>query len=235
MNISPVSEARGAAGPASSSGGNAEPALSSDFQTFLRMLTAQARYQDPMEPIDSSQYAAQLAQFSMVEQQVQTNDLLTALYGAGETGSMSTLASWVGMEARALAPAHFNGAPITISPNPASLSDEVYLVVHDESGKEVQRIGLPVSAESYEWQGVDEDGAPLPEGIYEFTVESYAEGEQILAEPAEVYARVREAQVSGGETILILSGGMAIPASSVTALRSPEAGTAPNAGSQGQA
>ncbi|MEP0702358.1 MAG: flagellar hook capping FlgD N-terminal domain-containing protein, partial [Lentilitoribacter sp.] len=44
-------------------------ALASDFETFLKMLTAQARYQDPLEPIDSSEYAAQLAQFSMVEQQ----------------------------------------------------------------------------------------------------------------------------------------------------------------------
>lgn len=50
--------------------------LSSDFEVFLQMLTAQAEYQDPLEPIDSSEYAAQLAQFSMVEQQVMTNDLM---------------------------------------------------------------------------------------------------------------------------------------------------------------
>ncbi len=57
----------------------ANAVLSSDFETFLQMLTAQARYQDPLEPIDSSEYAAQLAQFSMVEQQVQSNELLQAL------------------------------------------------------------------------------------------------------------------------------------------------------------
>ena len=56
--------------------------LSSDFETFLQMLTAQARYQDPLEPIDSSEYASQLAQFSMVEQQVLSNDLLTSLTNA---------------------------------------------------------------------------------------------------------------------------------------------------------
>ncbi|MEM9127629.1 MAG: flagellar hook capping FlgD N-terminal domain-containing protein, partial [Pseudomonadota bacterium] len=57
-------------------------ALTSDFETFLLMLTAQARNQDPLEPLDSSQYASQLAQFSMVEQQVQTNDLLSSLSNA---------------------------------------------------------------------------------------------------------------------------------------------------------
>ena len=45
-------------------------ALTSDFETFLKMLTTQARYQDPLEPLDSQEYASQLAQFSMVEQQV---------------------------------------------------------------------------------------------------------------------------------------------------------------------
>lgn len=199
--------------------GGSRGALSSDFQTFLTMLTAQARYQDPMEPIDSTEYAAQLAQFSMVEQQVQTNDLLTALFGQNTTSGIAGLAAWVGMEARAIMPAHFDGSPITISPNPASVSDEVVLVVQDAAGTEVQRVTLPVSAEPYEWQGLDDDGAPLAEGTYHFTVESYAEGERILSEPAEVYATITEAQVQGGDTILILEGGQAIPATGVTALR----------------
>ena len=53
-----------------------QSALSADFETFIKMLTTQAKYQDPLEPLDSSEYAAQLAQFSMVEQQVLSNDLL---------------------------------------------------------------------------------------------------------------------------------------------------------------
>ena len=48
--------------------GSALSAVTSDFETFLNMLTAQAKDQDPLEPIDSTEYAAQLAQFSMVEQ-----------------------------------------------------------------------------------------------------------------------------------------------------------------------
>jgi len=48
---------------------------------FLQMLTAQAQYRDLLEPIGSSEYAAQLAQFSMVEQQVLTNDTLAEPVG----------------------------------------------------------------------------------------------------------------------------------------------------------
>ncbi|MFV2001871.1 MAG: flagellar hook capping FlgD N-terminal domain-containing protein, partial [Paracoccaceae bacterium] len=57
-----------------------EPAnVNSDFETFLKLLTTQLKNQDPLKPVDSSDFAVQLATFSSVEQQVKTNDLLTSL------------------------------------------------------------------------------------------------------------------------------------------------------------
>ena len=47
-----------------------------DFETFLKILTAQIQNQDPINPIDSSDYATQLATFSSVEQQVLANSHL---------------------------------------------------------------------------------------------------------------------------------------------------------------
>jgi flagellar basal-body rod modification protein FlgD len=44
-----------------------------DFQSFLRLLTAQLRFQDPLAPIDSTQFVAQLSGFSTVEQLVNAN------------------------------------------------------------------------------------------------------------------------------------------------------------------
>lgn len=82
--------------------------LSSDFETLLQMLTAQARYQDPLEPMDSSEYAAQLAQFSMVEQQVQSNELLQSLGDQLGQSNIAQMASWIGMEARTTAPVQFD-------------------------------------------------------------------------------------------------------------------------------
>ncbi len=193
--------------------------LTSDFKTFLKMLTAQARYQDPLEPVDSTEYASQLAQFSMVEQQVKTNDALTAMFDQMSLTNMASLASWVGMEARAVTPAYFDGSPITVSPNPVSLADRVDLVVLDETGKEIQRSDIPVSAEHVQWAGVDADGNPFSKGIYSFLVESFKGDDLILSDPAEIYGKVTEAQVQGGQAILILEGGLAIPSTSITGLR----------------
>lgn len=47
-----------------------------DFSMFLKLLLAQVKNQDPTEPMDSTEYVAQLASFSAVEQQTQTNKLL---------------------------------------------------------------------------------------------------------------------------------------------------------------
>ncbi|MGR3662200.1 MAG: flagellar hook capping FlgD N-terminal domain-containing protein [Paracoccaceae bacterium] len=194
--------------------------LTSDFDSFIKMLTAQAKYQDPLDPIDSTEFASQLAQFSMVEQQVQTNELLTALYGLTGTSNMASLAGWVGMEARAYTPMYFDGNPIEISPNPYLFADEVFLVVTDENGTEIQRKQIAVSSESISWLGLSDNGDLIDHGIYNFTIESYQEDELVLAEPAGVYGRIVEAQVLAGEVVLILQGGQSILATSVTALRS---------------
>ncbi len=60
-----------------------QPAASSaaavDYNAFLRLLIAQMQNQDPLNPMDSTEYMAQLAQFSSVEQSIQTNQKLDGL------------------------------------------------------------------------------------------------------------------------------------------------------------
>lgn len=219
MDISPSAIATANRGGGQGAAASAEPVLASDFETFLKMLTAQAKYQDPLEPIDSSEYAAQLAQFSMVEQQVLSNDLLTALTAQLGSGNMAQMANWIGMEARTTAPVQFDGSPISITPNPAAVSDEVFLAVYDSNGSEVQRNALPISSEPVEWAGVSDDGTPFETGLYSFEVESHAKGELLLSDPAETYARITEARTQAGQTMLVLEGGTTILASDVSGLR----------------
>ncbi len=209
----------------SSSTAAASSALTSDFETFIQMLTTQAKYQDPLEPLDSTEYSAQLAQFSMVEQQVQGNELLESMAAQLGMSNMAAMSSWVGMEARAAAPAAFDGVnSVTVAPNPALLADSVKMVVKNEAGTVVDTITMPKTAEPYEWTGRDSSGNLLPAGDYSFEVQSYdVKGELVVAEQAEVYTRGSETQMVGGDVVLITGSGQAILASSVTALREPKA------------
>lgn len=197
--------------------------ISADFDVFLQMLTTQLKYQDPMNPMDSSEFASQLATFAGVEQQVIGNELLAGMSAQLSTSAMAEIAGWIGQEVRVASPVYFDGTPITISPNPALVADRAELVVRDENGTEITRQTIPVSADPIEWAGVTSDGAPLPSGIYSFEVVSYAEGEVILTETAETYAEVVEIRSQGGVNILMLEGGIGVPASAVTAIRSGEA------------
>lgn len=199
--------------------------ISSDFETFLTMLTVQMQNQDPMNPMDSTDFAVQLATFSGVEQQVRTNDLLAGVSNQLGAMSMSDLAGWVGMEARAKAPAWFSGSPLTLQPEPASGAERTFVVVQDAAGNEVDRVEIPVSNDSVAWAGVDALGQPYPEGLYSFYLESRSADRVLSVDQMGVFSDIVEAQSRDGETVLVLAGGSEVPASEVDALRTPERAT----------
>jgi len=62
-----------------------------DYDTFLQLLVAQLKTQDPTNPTDSAEFLSQLASFSSVEQQVQTNTKLDALLTASQLGQATNL------------------------------------------------------------------------------------------------------------------------------------------------
>jgi flagellar basal-body rod modification protein FlgD len=194
--------------------------LSSDFETFIQMLTTQAKYQDPLEPLDSSEYASQLAQFSMVEQQVLSNDLLSALASQLSSSTMGQMAGWIGMEARTTAPVAFEGSPLTVIPNPPIGAQTAELVVYDAQGVEVDRNTIPVSSDPVTWAGVGQNGQPLSSGLYSFELETTdTKGDPLATSQADTYARIVEVQNLGTEARVIFEGGAEAPATSIAALR----------------
>jgi flagellar basal-body rod modification protein FlgD len=202
-----------------------KPRISSDFDTFLKMLTAQMQNQDPLNPIESADYATQLATFSGVEQQMRTNDLLTSLGGQMAVLGMSQLAGWVGQEARANVPVWMDGDPVTMQLSPAIGADRAVLVVRNASGALVSREDVPTTPGLYDWLGGDAAGDPLPEGRYTLSLESFS-GEILLGESqVESYARIIEARNGPSGATLVLEGGVEVPSSFITALRVPTQGT----------
>jgi flagellar basal-body rod modification protein FlgD len=209
--------------PSASASAAQNALISSDFQTFLNMLTTQMRNQDPLNPVDSSDFAVQLATFSGVEQQVRGNQLLESLAAQLGVMGIAQLSGWVGMEARALAPAVFDGRPVPLSPRPEAGADHAVLVVRDARGEEVQRQDLTLPAAPLEWTGTGEGGRILSEGLYTFEVESHVGGGLLAVTPVETFSRVIEARLEGGQTILTLEGGVDVPAAAVAGIRAPNA------------
>ncbi len=194
-------------------------ALASDFETFLVMLTAQMENQDPLNPLDSQDFATQLATFSGVEQQIKSNELLAALSSQLVTSNLGDMASWVGMEARLAEPANFDGTPITLYPAPPSFADSAQLVVRDATGAEVQRLTIEASDAPVQWAGVNSNGQPFANGTYSFSVEAISDGEVIGSHVPDQFARVSEVRNVSGSAVIVLENGDMHPASSVRGLR----------------
>ena len=133
---------------------------------------------------------------------------------------MSQLAAWVGQEARAPSPVYLGNSDVTLTYASATGADRAVLSVRDANGNVVGREDVPLGNGPHQWAGFDLKGAPLPNGKYTLTLESY-QGERKLGEatPVEAYSRIQEARSGPTGTVLVLEGGIEVPATSVTALR----------------
>ena len=193
--------------------------LTSDFETFLRMLTTQMQNQDPLNPMEASDFAVQLATFSGVEQAVRTNQLLESLLAQSGLGELAGL---VGLAVRAPGPAQFDGSGIALTLPRTDSGDSARLIVRDALGQVVDTTQVPMSGGNHVWRGLGPDGMPLPNGSYSFEVAGFL-GDQPtgVTAPAETHAEVIEARRDPAGTRLLLADGRDVALDSVTALRAP--------------
>jgi flagellar basal-body rod modification protein FlgD len=198
---------------------NAANELASDFNTFLKLLSTQLKNQDPLNPLDSNDFAVQLATFSGVEQQVQGNEYLKTLADSLSGGALTQVSGWIGREALVAAPAQFTGQPLTIRPALDTGTSAASLEVRDSQGRTVDQVALGLDGDDVQWTGVDSNGAPFPHGNYTFHVIAESNGTSLPETQAAVFARVTEARVEHGTTKVVLSGGVAVPTTDVLSLR----------------
>lgn len=104
-------------------------------------------------------------------------------------------------------------------PQIAEGADRAVLVVTDEDGMVVNRIELPVDAESYDWTPSDMTGGPLPDGLYDLTVENYRDGMQLDTTAVQLYGQITEVQGLAGDLTVIFDGGRKVPIADVSAIR----------------
>lgn len=201
------------------SGGGARTTGTSDYQTFLTMLTTQLKNQDPTSPMESADFSTQLATFSGVEQQTLTNQALDGIAARLDAMTLSDLSTWLGARALVETPVTVDGSAVAIRPVVKEGADSAVLVVADAKGNVVSRTGIDPAADSLDWRPTDATGAPLTRGTYALTVESYA-GETLLGtSPVRRLETVVEAQNGSDGTVLVLEDGTEVAASAVISLQ----------------
>jgi flagellar basal-body rod modification protein FlgD len=95
MAVDPVSALSSASGASGSTAASAAASASLNYNDFLKLLITQMKTQDPTDPMDASEQISQLASFSQVEQQVQTNSHLETVL---QNQMLSQAADYIGKE-----------------------------------------------------------------------------------------------------------------------------------------
>ncbi|WP_319825043.1 flagellar hook capping FlgD N-terminal domain-containing protein [Thalassovita sp.] len=204
--------------------GSSGTVLNSDFETFLKMLTVQMQNQDPLNPMDSSEYAMQLASFSSLEQQVLTNELLNSLVAGNNQSGLTALADWIGLEGRAAGPAQFDGTTgIEVAVSRLSYADAAQLVVLDSTGAEVDRVALPAGSDAMVWDGTGAAGDRLDRGLYSFRVENFVNGKLTQTTAGETWGKILEARSESGAVVLVRAGGAELTSDQISGVRLPAA------------
>lgn len=219
--VASITGAMAAPNPAAAPLGTKGATSASDYETFLRMLTTQIQNQDPLNPMESSDFAVQLATFSGVEQQVRTNDLLSALVDGASGGQLGELSGWIGREVRTTSPVWYSGQPLTLTIDPAAEADDAILVTLDAQGREISRERIGGGSGEVDWQGRDGTGRPLASGLYQFRLESLRDGEVVATSDVPAWTTVTGAELSSTGPLLLLPGDNSVAVDQVTAIRDP--------------
>jgi flagellar basal-body rod modification protein FlgD len=144
---------------------------------FLTLLVAQLQAQDPLNPMDSTDFTAQLAQFSSLEQLQNVNSNLKGLTTSQSIQTNANAVDFIGKQVTAL------GDQVEVTDGQSAgiqftLSDDasnVYVRVYDQNGNFIRELdsgAMSAGQQEITWDGDDYLGSRAPDGTYQYEVEA---------------------------------------------------------------
>ncbi|MBI1360304.1 MAG: flagellar hook capping protein [Alphaproteobacteria bacterium] len=197
--------------PSTSTGTNSTAELSGNFDTFLKILTAQIQNQDPLQPMDSSQFTQQLVQFSGVEQQIKTNSSLDTLISASNSTAGAALSGYLGQYAEINSDgAQFSGDPIHWKYSLPSDAATSTVTVQDAAGHVLYSETGETAAGSHDfiWDGTQLNGQTASDGPYWISVIAKSQDGTAITPQQSVIAKISGVDLSYGEPALTTSAGV---------------------------
>lgn len=144
-------------------------------QEFLELLVAQLTHQDPLNPMEGTEFTAQLAQFSSLEQLIQVNENLDSLTNLKNAITQSQSVDMIGKQilAEGNTIAMENGISSNIIFNLDKPTDSASINVFDADGTLVSVFDtgeLQAGQNKVAFAGFDKAGNPLNDGLYTYKI-----------------------------------------------------------------
>ena len=186
--------------------------LSDNYDTFLVLLTAQLQNQDPLAPMDSTQFTQQLVQFSQVEQQIRTNEQLEGLVAQYQAASAGAALSYLGRDAIIEASETYlaNGSANWAYNLPEG-AQSLTVHVRDMSGRIVYTTTTqPRTAGEhlFTWDGTTNDGGVAADGVYRLTFEATGASGGSITPTVAVRETIMGVDFSGDTPVVITPAGI---------------------------
>ncbi len=213
----------GTTNSAASAATAAQSQLGVDYNSFLKLLTAQISNQDPLQPMDSTQFVSQLAQLSQVEQSVQTNTNLESLNGKLDSvAAMSGVALMGRKVTVASDQMDLSGGAAQATYQLAGTASSVEAQISDASGTVVRTLtGLPTAGvvdTPVSWDGRSNSGQQLPDGHYSIAIKATDPAGGTLFYNTFATATVQQLLFKNGDQLLQLSNGQQVLSSQLVSV-----------------
>lgn len=193
-----------------------------DLNKFLNLLVTQLKNQDPLDPMDATEFTSQLVQFASVEQQIFANSNLEKLVALEETNQISTLVDFIGntveADARSMplenASAKFTyTVPAGASKATISITNSTGLSVY--TGEADSTSGQ----HTFDWDGKSAQGNQQPDGDYTVTVNALDGSGNLMPVTYTIFGRVNGAGVDGGQSNLFMGDKIVIPQDKIKSVK----------------
>jgi len=160
--------------------------LTSSYSSFLKLLTAQLKNQDPTSPLDPNQFTAQIVQMTGVQQQLLTNNLLGQLLTNSQTNNGYGAVGLIGKNVQAVGDVtELKDGQAAWSYSLPSTVSSAKITVSNASGRVVwsgDATDLTAGTHDFNWNGLDSQGQQAPDGVYKLSIAAVgADGKTVNA------------------------------------------------------
>ena len=154
---------------------------------FLQLLVTQLQNQDPLNPADSTEFTAQLATFSSLEELQNINDTLAEVSASQTILTNSQAVDYIGKQIQALGDTLYlnDGQADSVEFYLSTDAAGVYVQIYDQYGDFVQDLELgamTAGQHQFEWDGLNQYGQTASDGSYQYEITAVdAEGDTVTA------------------------------------------------------
>jgi len=184
-------------------------------EDFLKLMLAQLQNQDPLSPMEGTEFASQLAQFTSLEQLMNLNDSMdtsiNANYFLSQSINNTLAATLIGKEVKLSGSTfqHNGQENTTLGYDLSAPAGNVTVKIYNESGQLVKTIeNAPKNSGDNKliWDFSDNEGNSVPQGKYTFKVEPKDADDNMMSYSTYVLGKIDGVKFTENGTMLVVNG-----------------------------